>query len=49
MFIELFTNGTVTIDGQDVSKSYKAEKVLYDYLINPGGFIKKKTKKKKSA
>ena len=49
MFIEVFTNGKVKIDGRDAAKSYKAEEVLYDYLINPSAFIKNKTKLKKSA
>ncbi len=46
MLIEIFTNGKVIIDGQDAGKHYRAEEVLYDYLVNPQGFIKKKTDKK---
>lgn len=38
MLIEVFTNGKVMIDGRETDKSYKAEEVLYDYLVNPGGF-----------
>ena len=38
MLIEIFTNGKVMIDGQATAKSYKAEEVLYDYLMNPDGF-----------
>ncbi|OGK13580.1 MAG: hypothetical protein A2W80_13870 [Candidatus Riflebacteria bacterium GWC2_50_8] len=47
MLIEIFTNGSVLIDGQD-SESYRAEEVLYDYLVNPAGFKvhNKKTSKK---
>jgi hypothetical protein len=37
MLIEIFTNGSVLIDGQD-SVDYRAEEVLYDYLVNPAGF-----------
>ncbi|KAF1083287.1 MAG: hypothetical protein GQF41_0065 [Candidatus Rifleibacterium amylolyticum] len=37
MLIEIFTNGSVLIDGQD-SGNYKAEEILYDYLVNPAGF-----------
>lgn len=47
MFIEIFTNGNVMIDGQDAGKSYKAEEALYDYLVNPSGFMAKKNNKKK--
>lgn len=46
MLIEVFTNGKVMIDGQDAGKHYKAEEVLYDYLVNPQGFQKKKLNKK---
>ncbi|MFZ5952392.1 MAG: hypothetical protein ACOYXC_16950 [Candidatus Rifleibacteriota bacterium] len=46
MLIEIFTNGKVIIDGQDAGKHYRAEEVLYDYLVNPQGFLKKKPDKK---
>ena len=48
MLIEVFTNGNVIIDGNNVGKNYKAEDALYDYLTNPAGFLvsKKKSKKK---
>lgn len=32
MLIELFTNGSVLIDGEVKTESYKPEEVLYDYL-----------------
>ncbi|MBU1106347.1 MAG: hypothetical protein KKB51_06740 [Candidatus Riflebacteria bacterium] len=49
MLIEIFTNGSVLIDGQD-SENYRAEEVLYDYLVNPGGFkVHKKKNNKKAA
>lgn len=46
MLIEIFTNGKVLIDGKDSGKHYKAEEVLYDYLVNPKGFLGKKSGKK---
>lgn len=46
MLIEIFTNGKVVIDGQDAGKHYRAEEILYDYLVNPQGFLKKKPGKK---
>ena len=49
MFIEVFTDGKVRIDGQDAGKHYKAEEVLFDYLVNPSGFVKSKKKLKKKA
>ena len=49
MLIEVFTNGKVMIDGNDVGRSYRAEEALYDYLTNPAGFLASKKKKKKSA
>ena len=50
MLIEIFTNGNVMIDGQDAGKNYKAEEALFDYLVNPSGFMtKSNTKKKKAA
>lgn len=51
MLIEIFTNGNVMIDGKDAGKHYKAEEALYDYLINPSGFVAAKNlnKKKKAA
>jgi len=48
MFIEVFTNGKVTIDGHNTDKSYRAEEVLYDYLVNPTGFLQKNKKKKRN-
>lgn len=42
MLIEIFTDGRVLIDGQDVGPGYKPEHVLMDYLTNPKGFIKMK-------
>lgn len=48
MLIEIFTNGKVIIDGQDAGKSYRAEEVLYDYLVNPSGFIAAKNTGKKN-
>lgn len=51
MLIEIFTNGSVIIDGKDAGKHYKAEEALYDYLVNPSGFmaVKNVNKKKSSA
>jgi hypothetical protein len=50
MLIEIFTNGNVLIDGQESGKNYKAEEALFDYLVNPSGFLaRSNTKKKKSA
>ncbi|GAB4276222.1 MAG: hypothetical protein Kow0029_18050 [Candidatus Rifleibacteriota bacterium] len=46
MLIEIFTNGKVMIDGKDTGKHYKAEEVLYDYLVNPQGFLSKNSGKK---
>jgi hypothetical protein len=48
MLIEIFTNGKVLIDGKDSGKHYKAEEVLYDYLVKPEGFLGKKTGNKKA-
>lgn len=50
MLIEIFTNGQVIIDGKDAGSHYKAEEALYDYLVNPSGFIavKNSNKKKKT-
>ncbi len=49
MLIEIFTNGNVLIDGQD-SGNYRAEEVLYDYLVNPAGFkVRNKKTGKKAA
>jgi hypothetical protein len=46
MLIEIFTNGKVLIDGQESEKHYRPEEVLYDYLVNPQGFLTKKPGKK---
>ena len=35
MLIEVFTNGRVVIDGQDMGPSCRAERVLLDYLVDP--------------
>ena len=48
MLIEIFTSGKVIIDGQDAGKHYKAEEALYDYLVNPAGFIMAKNNGKKN-
>jgi len=48
MLIEIFTNGSVLIDGQD-SGNYRAEEILYDYLVNPAGFKVQKQKPGKKA
>ncbi|HNX74714.1 MAG TPA: hypothetical protein PLM07_14135 [Candidatus Rifleibacterium sp.] len=48
MLIEIFTSGKVIIDGQDAGKHYKAEEALYDYLVNPTGFVVAKNNGKKN-
>ena len=48
MLIEIFTNGKVMIDGQDAGKQFKAEDVMYDYLVNPEGFVTAKTNGRKN-
>ena len=35
MLIEIFTNGKVVIDGQDMGPSCRAERMLMDYLVDP--------------
>lgn len=49
MLIEIFTDGRVLIDGQAPDASYKAEKVLFDYLTHPQGFTSLQKKNKKAA
>jgi hypothetical protein len=46
MLIEIFTNGKVIVDGRDTGKHYRAEEILYDYLVNPQGFLSTKGKKR---
>ncbi len=35
MLIEIFTDGRVLMDGQDMGPAYRAEHALYEYLTNP--------------
>lgn len=43
MLIEIYTDGRVFVDGQEVTK-YKAENILYDYLINKKNLASKEKK-----
>ncbi|MBF0547457.1 MAG: hypothetical protein HQM08_23660 [Candidatus Riflebacteria bacterium] len=44
MLIEIFTNGKVVIDGQDVSSKFPAEHLLKEFLLNPENLSKKMKK-----
>lgn len=35
MLIEIFTDGRVLCDGQEMGPAYRAEHALYEYLTNP--------------
>ncbi|HEY9069717.1 MAG TPA: hypothetical protein VIV61_05635 [Candidatus Ozemobacteraceae bacterium] len=35
MLIEIFTDGRVLLDGQEMGPTYRAEHALYEYLTNP--------------
>lgn len=41
MLIEIFTDGKVVVDGQEVGKG-RAEAILRDYLLNPQSLMARK-------
>ncbi|MBI3038834.1 hypothetical protein HYY75_07275 [bacterium] len=46
MHIEIFTDGRVLVDGQEVDSTWKAETVLKEFLTNPAALSFKKSKSK---
>ncbi|MBF0408628.1 MAG: hypothetical protein HQM10_14860 [Candidatus Riflebacteria bacterium] len=44
MLIEIFTDGKVKVDGQDISSKVAAEHILRDYLLNPESLPKRMKK-----
>lgn len=48
MLIEIFTDGKVVVDGQEVGKG-RAESILRDYLLNPQALTARSKQEAKAA